>query len=539
MAAKPLDAAEIARRNKALRRHDGNTTLAAEELGISRTTLSCYKQKYRLIDKADPVDQAPKRASVPAEPASTRVVLMTAAQDNTGTYDAAWANLIAYAGHRGAEVMVGGFTYQKGLFEDHMVHSGAFAQKIIPHIKPDVIDLAPRLTWFGKANILPTAVDPLTGWETNTREKWAVFPHAKIALKCVPVMPGKPGKQIMTTGVITKPNYVQRNAGQKAEFHHTPGATIAEIKPDGTFFLRQIGFEKNGAFQDLDIYVKDGVIEKGPPLEAITWGDVHFEEMDQDLAKMLWGYYPDLSFPVNGGTMLDDLKPKHQFFHDSFSFKARSHHTRKDPHERAILYEADGDNEFISVMLRNTAEFLRSTTRPWSRSIHVPSNHNNHLHSWLKEPDGHFDAANARVWHQLNAAWFEAIEAGDGEQFSAHAYALQNTGVDLDDVTFLHSGQSYLICQDTAPIECGLHGDLGPRGSRGSPTGLAKVVERINSAHTHEPQIRDGVYIAGTSSRLDLRYASKAPGAWHHAEIITYASGKRAIVTPSNGAYRS
>lgn len=543
MPAAQLSSEEISRRHAAVRRHNGNFTRAAEELGdVARSSLAQSMVKYPDLqaDTRSSFEKkiAEQRPTVSAEPASTRVVLMTAAQDDTGTYDAAWANLQAYAGHRGAEIMVGGFTYQKGLFEDHMVHSGAFAQKIIPFIKPDMVDLAPRLTWFGKANILPTAVDPLTGWETNTREKWAIFPHAKIALKCVPVMPGKPGKQIMTTGVITKPNYVQRNAGQKAEFHHTPGATIAEIKPDGTFFLRQIGFDKSGTFQDLNYFVCAGAVsENGPPLEALTHGDIHFEEMDHDVAKLVWGW----PHPAGGsiGSMVDDLKPKHQFFHDSFSFKARSHHTRKDPHERAILYEAAGDDEFISVMLRHTAEFLRSTGRPWSRSIHVPSNHNNHLHSWLKDPEAHFDAANARIWHQLNSAWFEAIENGEGEQFSAHAYALQNAGVDLSDITFLHAGQSYLICQDTAPIECGLHGDLGPRGSRGSPTGLAKVVERINSAHTHEPQIRDGVYIAGTYSRLDLRYATKAPGAWHQALTATYQNGKRTIITLSNGAYRS
>jgi hypothetical protein len=237
------------------------------------------------------------------------------------------------------------------------------------------------------------------------------------------------------------------------------------------------------------------------------------------------------------GSMLDELKPRHQFFHDSFSFKARSHHTRKDPHERAQLREEGGMSDSVAEMLVGTAQFLRDTRRSWCRSVHVPSNHNNHLHSWLKDPAGHEDPINARIWHELNAAWFAAIDNGDGLEFSAHAHALEMHGV--EDVTMLHQGQSYLICQDTSPIECGLHGDVGPRGSKGSPTGLAKVVERINSAHTHEPQIRDGLYVAGTSSRLDLPYATKGPGAWHHAEVITYPNGKRTVITLQNGAWRA
>ena len=237
--------------------------------------------------------------------------------------------------------------------------------------------------------------------------------------------------------------------------------------------------------------------------------------------------------------MLDDLQPRHQFFHDSFSFKARSHHTRKDPHERGILKNEGGVNESIKTMLSNTAAFLVATSRPWSKSIHVPSNHNNHLHSWLKDPEAMADAENAGIWHTLNAAWWEAIEAGEGEQFNAHAYALQTASDDLSDILFLHQGQSYLICQDTAPIECGLHGDIGPRGSRGSPAGLAKIVERVNTAHTHEPRILEAAYVAGTSSRLDLKYATKGPGAWHHAEVVTYASGKRTIVFPTYEGYRA
>ena len=537
MGAKPISEKEIKRTHLAMDKANGNQQHAADALGIPRATVqSRLKRNPWLPENALSEEYRSERPTVPAEPASTRVVLMTAAQDDTPLNEGALVNLQAYAASRGGELLIGGFTYQKGLFEDHRVKSGMFAQKIVPLINLEIVDLAPRLQWYGRANILPTAADPLTGWDTNTREKWGIFPHAKIALKCVPVMPGRPGKAIMTTGVITKPNYIQRNAGQKAEFHHTYGATIAEIKPNGTFYTRQIGMDREGTFQDLDVAIRNGEISKGPPVEAITWGDIHFEEIDEEIAMILWGWRRGQRLETS---MLDDLKPRHQFFHDSFTFKARSHHTRKDPHERGILKIEGGMSESIKTMLSKTAAFLVATSRPWSKSIHVPSNHNNHLHSWLKDPEAMADAENAGIWHTLNAAWWEAIEAGEGEQFNAHAYALQTASGDLSDILFLHQGQSYLICQDTAPIECGLHGDVGPRGSKGSPAGLAKIVERVNAAHTHEPRILEAGYWAGTSSRLDLRYATKGPGAWHHAEVVTYASGKRTIVFPTYEGYRA
>jgi hypothetical protein len=541
MAALRLPPDVIKATHDAMREAGGNQSQAAAKLGISRSTLQNRLRRDPVKPASIEELQTELTRTVPAEPAKTRVVLMTAVQDHTALNEGALANLQAYAAHRGGELLIGGFTYQKALFEenrvDELVKAGAFAHSVVPLLNIDVVDLAPRLQWYGRANILPTATDPLTGWDTNTRDKWAIFPHAKIALKCVPVMPGRPGKAIMTTGVITRPNYVQRNAGQKAEFHHTYGATIAEIKPNGTFYTRQIGMDKDGAFQDLDVLVKDGAILPGPPVEAITWGDIHLEEIDWDIAEVLWGLRRH-SY-VRSGNMLDELKPRHQFFHDSFSFKARSHHTIKDPHERGVLRQLGGHNESIKEMLYDTTEFLHSTIRSWSKSIHVPSNHNNHLHTWLKNTDAAADAENAGIWHKLNAAWWDAIDAGEGETFSAHAYALQHGGLPLNDVLFLHQGQSYLICQDTAPIECGLHGDVGPRGSRGSPSGLAKIVERVNTAHTHEPRILEAAYVAGTSSRLDLKYASKGPGAWHHAEVVTYASGKRTIVFPTYEGYRA
>lgn len=477
-----------------------------------------------------PSVQAPVERKVFASPASTRVVLMTAAQDETIVAPGAIKALETYAGYRNAEILIGGFTYQKGLFEDHTVMTGKFVPEVAKYLRPEVIELAPRLVWFGKANILPTNTDPLSGWDTQTRDAWTIFPHAKIALKCVPTMPGKPGKQVMSTGVVTKENYVQRNSGQKAEFHHTIGATVAEICPDGTFFCRQIKIARDGSFQDLDFLVRNDRVEKAPPVEAITFGDLHFEVLDHDKAKASWGW------PNASDSMLDMLRPKYQFIHDSFDFTARNHHTRNDPHERVMRLH-DGNNS-VRSMLAGTAAFLSAISRQDSKVVHVGSNHNDALTKWLKDPAGLSDPVNARLWCELNAAQFAAIEEGD-KSFNLHEHALKLCGHDLSDVIFVQPGEQFVICQGVHPIECGLHGHAGPRGARGSLTGFAKMVERTNIGHSHEPGIKEGAYQAGTSSRLDLSYASKGPTAWHHADIVTYQNGARAIISPIGSKWRA
>lgn len=464
----------------------------------------------------------------------TRYFLLTAAQDDTPVFMPFWKNLMAYRDHLGAELYVGGFTYQKGLFEDHSVAAGVFDSEIVPYLHPNIVELAPRLVWYGRANILPTAADPLVGWDTQTRDAWAIFPHAKIALRSIPVMPGRPGKQIMTTGVVTRENYVQRNAGQKAEFHHTIGATIVEVREDGRFWCRQIAATKDGAFQDLDVVVSNETVTFENPIEAITWGDIHVEHLDPDVAIGAWGGYEGT---FDCGSMVDVLRPRYQFFHDLYDFTARSHHTRNDPHEK-VRRLVDG-MDVVEEMIKQAADFLKRTQRHHTLSVAVFSNHDGlHIEKWLKDPLAASDAANAYYWHHLNAAYHRAIRDRDDE-FMVHSFALREAGGGLPGVTFLREGESFLISQGSAPIECGLHAHMGPRGSRGSAASLAKIVERVNAAHVHEPTIKEGAYFAGMSGRLDLPYATRGPGAWHHAHIVTYPNGKRSIVTMQNGRWRA
>jgi hypothetical protein len=534
--ARTLSDKEAARTKRAFELSDHNVTETARRMGISRTTIRDRLIKMGLTDNAKTTKKPDVVGAkkVWAAPAKTRVVIMTGVQDDSGMVPG-WQNLLAYTKKRDGEFLVGGFTYDKKLYTDHETKTALFHHDVLPYMNGEIMQLAPRLVWYGDFNVLPTAADPLTGWDTNTKDSWAVFPHAKIGLKCVPTMPGRPGKQIMTTGVISRANYIRKNAGQKAEFHHTHGATIAEIKPDGTFFCRQLILLKDGSFQDLDVMVKDGKVTKGPPVEAITWGDIHREWLDPTVARVCWGFDVETG-AVNGTSMLDDLRPRHQFFHDSFDFKARNHWTRNDPHERQKRNYENCNS--VTDMLDSTAQFLSATRRDFSKSVHVSSNHNDALDRWLKSPDGHMDAKNAQIWHELNAAWHGAIKEGD-LRFEAFAYALQKRDWNLDDVAFVRRGESYTICQATQPVECGLHMDVGPRGARGSAKGLSKIVERVNGAHTHEPAIVEGVYVAGTSTVLDIPYATRGPTGWAQAEIITYESGKRAIVTISNGGYRA
>ncbi len=142
---------------------------------------------------------------VVAPPARIDRWLVTAAQDETVVSEPFWSNLLAYAEEIGARLVVGGFTYQKGLFEDHATRTAVFADKVQPYLLHENEMLGPLL-FAAKMNILPTATRPLSGLETYSRGAWCIFPHAKRQLVSVPALrkpistPSSDGIQATTFG---------------------------------------------------------------------------------------------------------------------------------------------------------------------------------------------------------------------------------------------------------------------------------------------------------------------------------------------------
>ncbi len=312
---------------------------------------------------------------------------------------------------------------------------------------------------------------------------------------------------------------------------------IVEIATDGVHFCRQISANaKDGAFQDFDVVVRDGMTFPGNTIEAMVWGDIHREFLDPDVAMGSWGFDVESSECVGAESIIDELKPQHSIFHDSFDFTARNHHTRNDPHQRVYRRAEGRDN--VEADIRLTARFMSAVRRPWAKTVHIDSNHNRALDRWLKDASAFHDSVNAAYWCELNAATLRAAEAN--KDFLIHEHALRSAVPDrLSGVIFVKAGQSYVVCKGTAPVECGLHADIGPNGSRGSAPAFAKTVERITGAHGHSPAIREAYYQAPTSSLLDLKYNTRGQGSWHQGHVAHYRSGKRALLTMQGPRWRA
>jgi hypothetical protein len=471
-----------------------------------------------------------------------RVVLLTAAQNDCDVHQPFWNNLKAYAAHLGAEIVVAPFTYQLSVVRDRAratagsdearrlarQRSWTWDERLAPFLRREPLDLGP-LVFFCDMNQLPTAKSPLTDLETHSRGKWAVFPHAKVALKTVAAASDPP--IICTTGAVTVPDYTDTKAGIKAVFHHVLGATLVEIDADNRPFVRQINAMNDGSFQDLDASVRSGRVSVGHRVEAITFGDIQSPYLDPEVAMGTWGFDTEAWRLSDVPCLTASLRPRFGFYHDLCDNKPISHHELRKPLERFRTFVAG--HAGIERHIQDAAAFVLGTSRSDMLSVLIESNHDKWLDRWLDEGDHRKDRPNALAFLRWNIARYEAVERGE-DDFSVWRHALRESHPGkMEDVSFVREGGSFLICQEAGGIECGAHGHLGANGSKGTMTGLAKVSGKANFGDKHSLAIVDGAYFAGTSSLLDLGY-NKGPSSWRHGHIITYANGKRTLL-PMHG----
>lgn len=521
----------------------GTVSGAARELGLTRSTVQEHLRKSGANKKPIAAGQMKARQDKPLglpQKGSVRRYICTSAQNNTHVNEEFLQAIEALAEHYEARILVGTFTYNQNAFGQLSVKRGAtkdketrlwYDPKIEKYVCDQRLELANGLVWCGEMNIMPTAVDPLSGLETYTHRKSAIFPHTKVAMRSIATMLDEGAKLNFTTGCVTQRNYIQKKEGQKAEHHHAYAALVVEVDAEGHWWVRQIGMTPGSdVLQDLDVRVVNGKVETGCPVEAITWGDLHATMVEENVLEQ-------------SVVMLDTLHPKYQFLHDVLEGTSINRHLiakGPDPHY-AFHRWLRGLHRF-DAELEKTVEVVKRYLRPWCKTIVPESNHDGGwLRAWLAKYDYRFDPSNAELFLDLQRWSFEQIrkltaEGKSHKDLAIVARTFEKFGLGPKQARFLLPDESFTICGKR--IECGMHGHLGPGGSNGSPASLSKVGRRANTAHTHSAGIWNGLFVAGTSSKLKWSY-NWGPSAWSHSHIITYPNGQRAIVTMYAGKWRA
>jgi hypothetical protein len=487
------------------------------------------------------------------EPGKPQRYLLTCAQNNTELNTPVWDNLLALADHYDARILVARTVYHR------MSRSSDFDKKLIidrdnseprrtefvwderltDYLHDERLEIAPGLIWCGETNITPSAAHPMSGMDSYTGRASSVFPHPRIAMRSVPAMADEGTKFMYTTGTVTARNYIQRKAGQLAEFHHCYGALLVEVDENGTWFCRQINANSEGVLCDWDVKVDEyGHVSTGNSLAGITWGDIHVACGDEEAYTLAWG---------NGG-ILDQLRPSVQFMHDIIDFRARNGHNIKRDLNLAAFIEHVLGNKSVQGEMAQTARFLEWASRPDIETVVVDSNHDNFFIEWL-ERLGNFRKDHTNAVYFLEAAhhlWSSTERRGNGSKPNMTRWAIgrellsfgRGTPGSLN-IRFLEEDESYIICPDShGGIECGLHGHEGFNGARGGPAAFARLGRKINAGHVHSAGIWDGAYFGGIMGSMNQRY-NVGLGSWSQSNVFTYSNGKRAIQTIYNGKARA
>lgn len=469
--------------------------------------------------------------------------ILTCAQNNTHVHLPTWLNILALAKHEEAKIMVSTFLYAarshwqknldkkvKGKRDENDNDDLWWDDHIAPFRCDDRVEIAKGLVFCGELNISPTAASPLSGLDVFTGRASMVAPHVTHAMESIATIGGDGAKLNFTTGTVTQRNYIQRKEGFKAEFHHVYGALLVEVDEDGHWWARQLSADSEGTIYDLGRCVKDGIVTEGHRVEAVTLGDTHNEKKDMIVHRATFG--------EDG--LVSVLNPKFIFVHDLVDMGRRGHHNIKDPYAMMLAYASK--EESVREVVEGARDFLVEIADPYTRKIVVVnSNHDRHLDGWITDNDGRFDPVNADYWGLLNH-WKTNFIMSNKMIPDMLALAITMPAEDFEaknNVVFLDGNSSFVICEKFAGgIECALHGDRGANGSRGSRRQFAKMGRRSNVGHSHSAGITQGCFQAGTNSDLDLGY-NKGLSAWTHSDIITYANGKRAIVTFFRGKWRA
>lgn len=454
-----------------------------------------------------------------------KTYIITGAVNNTDIHLGLWSNIQALAEHYDAEIIVRPILYNLNAYrrmgadtEDVDAEEGAdihFDAAVKPYFQSSRIELAPGLHFAGDAPITATAASPLSGYKTFTGEASGIFAATRVEMAAVATMKRADAKMLYTTGVVTQRNYTETKTGQKADWHHSYGAILVEVDSDGDYFVRHLGSSEDGSINDLGLTVRNGRVQECDNIAALTPGDIHVAQLQEHIKKAIFG-------PKG---MVDQLRPAEVHLHDLHDHQSRSHHNTRNPF---TLYELHNKGrESVADEIRKNADFLNYASREWLRLVVVGSNHDDHLRRWVAETDWKSDPINARFYLQCALKTIDAISSDD-KQFHLLEWACRDLGAP-DDVVFLRPDQSWRVFD----IECGLHGDKGVNGGRGTLKSLSQTGSKLNIGHSHSPGIVDGAWqcgVTGGTEDLDMGY-NEGPSSWSRTLIATYVGGKRTMIT--------
>lgn len=480
-------------------------------------------------------DQAARAKKPDARPQFKRklekkIFVITAAQNATPVHEGFFRALLAYCNHNNAELIVIPLRYKNptSRWTKSQENAEVWADELQPYLFNQRRKLNDKLTLLADIKTQPTMMHPLTGLEGHTHGESGIIGHTKLHFKTVPTPQNALPKLMTTTGAVTVPNYTDTRIGKQGEFHHILGAVVIEVESRKLFHMRHIQARKDGSFIEMDkVYGAswmDGGVDEAPPALAVVFGDAHRRFVCPATERGTFGE----------GGLLDVLRPKALVWHDLLDAYAVSPHHEANPMIRLAKHK-DGFNN-IEREVRETVAWLIEKSKGIPSYI-VPSNHDDMLARWVLRADWKTDPENAEFYLQtaLQMATSARMGASGARYLDPFVYWADRLAREagVDNIFPMARGESLLL----GGIECGMHGDKGPHGARGSVRNLSRLGVRVISGHGHAPAIEEGHTRVGTMSLLNLEY-NQGPSAWLNTHASIDAFGKPHLHHIIRGRFR-
>jgi len=473
---------------------------------------STVKIDYKSVPKFEYLGETAERA---VKKHSTFII--TSAQNNTPVDKLFWRALLNLQKHYNAALFVIPTLYRNPSIPGIEKEDAWWPQEVMPYLIDEGVQLAPGIVVMAQVKIGATTDNPLTGLDSLSRGDSAIFGHAQIQMKTVATPQHKLPKILMTTGSTSEKSYGMSKSGIKGAFHHALGAAIVEVSGD-VFHIRGVVGDEKSEFYDLDLHVTARGVKEGYRAEALVVGDEHTMFTCPDVVKATF---------TNPDSIVNVLRPKFIVRHDVIDAYTISHHHDHSPSVRYAKYKFN-KNRLIEE-LELTARYIEDTTPKSSTSVIVPSNHHNHIAKWLELSDWRSEPWNAKIYHQMWAAWLDAID--NGQKFHPFTWWMKNNC--KADTLYLFDDYPFIV----KGIYLGYHGDKGINGAKGNLRQFSKIGVKTVIGHWHSPGIEKGAYLVGTSSKLSLEYTT-GPSSWLNSHCLVSQNGKRQIINIIKGEWR-
>lgn len=495
--------------------HQEKMDILSSKFSVSpRTIRNWWKKQLNLSERYSSLPPQIKNVENREIPKGTDVVLFTACQNKTGVNNNFLDNLQAYKSFleskgKTVEIIIAPTRYRNPTSpteERGKKTEQWWVDEVIEYLYYGNVQFGDTIL-STSSRVIPTAKEPLMGFEVLAKDNSLVIPHSKIHFKTLSRFKNMPLRTMSTTGYISNKNYSDSKAGTVAYQHHAYGFVIVEKKKDNTCHIpRNVKVKSDGSFIDIIYEVNKKQVSTIESSEGFVWGDIHACEIDIEVLQNTYVLYAD-------------LKPKKTILHDVFDGSTLNPHEVKDMY---IQKKKIRDGRYlIDQEIEQSFDVIESIKEMGTEVYVSISNHDVFLDRHINDSNWKKDLHNSENY--LKYAYIQQTE--DIEKFgSVYGYLLNEKF--NGEVIYLNYGDSL----DIEGYECALHGDHGTNGSRGSYKQFSKLNTKMISAHSHSPVLHNSVTVVGVSAKLNQYYTRKGMSSWAHAHSVIHSNGKNQLL---------